>query len=314
MGIEDKGYGEKIIQEGTFWDRFEKEANEFGIPWWCDLRRATKLTKIVCGWMYDPRIEKILRGRCKNKLIKAASRTKGNVLDIGCGAGWLSLELARNGMAVNGIEISAKRLEIAREYLRNNLFKENFGSIDYQVADINRIKLKKDKYQSVVSWDTLHHIPTIDRLVKEIYLSLKPRCYFVIYDHIGLKKKNRILIRILQIPLTIFYKIRKLSGIKNVKKKAETGLGGARKIVESPFEDVTGEEMINPIKQYFELEIVETKLCFLANLANSLLGLPDVLKYFLMHLLKFIDDLLIKMHILEGEYIFIIGKSKKAAG
>ena len=310
----NRSYKQKTKEESLFWGEFEEETNKFGTPWWCDLRRATKLTKIVCGWMYDPRIEKILRGRCKNKLIEAASRTKGNVLDIGCGAGWLSLELARNGMAVNGIEISAKRLEIAKEYLRNNPFKENFGSINYQVADINRIKLKKDKYQSVVSWDTLHHIPAIDRLVKEIYLSLKPKCYFVIYDHIGLKKKNRILIRTLQIPLTIFYKIKQLLGTKNVKKKVETGLGGARKILESPFEDVTGEEMINPIKQYFELEIVETKLCFLANLANSLLDLPDVLKYSLMHLLKFIDNLLIKMHILEGEYIFIIGKSKKAAG
>ncbi len=92
MGIEDKGYGEKIIQEGTFWDRFEKEANEFGIPWWRDLRTATKLRQVMCSWMYGPKIEKILRGYHKKKLIEIALKKKGIVLDLGCGAGWLSVD------------------------------------------------------------------------------------------------------------------------------------------------------------------------------------------------------------------------------
>ena len=306
----NKNYERQITEESLFWDEFEEEANKFGIPWWCDLRRATKLSKVVCGWMYDPKIEKILRESCKNKLIETASRIKGNALDIGCGAGWLSLELARNGMDVDSFDISNKRIEIAKEYLKNNPFKEGFGSINYQVADINKINLEKSKYQSVVSWDTLHHIPAIDRLVKEIYESLKPNGYFVIYDHIGLRKKNRMLIKILRSPLVILSKIKKIFETGNIKKDLKSSLGQTGKIVRSPFEDITGEEMIGVIKKYFEIETLETQLCFLANLANDLLTLPEAIKYHFLLILKVIDDLLIKMHILKGEYIFIIAKKR----
>lgn len=303
-----QNYDQQITEENLFWGQFEKDANKFGIPWWCDLRRATKLSKVVCGWMYDPRIEKILRGSCKNRLIETASSIKGNVLDIGCGAGWLSLELARKGMDVDGIDVSNKRIEIAKEYLKENSFKKNFGSINYQIKDVNRIKLKKDKYQSVVSWDTLHHVPTIDRLTKEIYQSLKPNGYFVIYDHIGLMRRNRILIRVLQIPLAILSKIKKSFETESVKKKLKNSLSQSRKAAVSPFEDITGEEMIDVIRKYFEIETLETQLCFLSNLANDLLNLPDILKYYSLRILKFTDDLLIKTHILRGEYICIIAK------
>jgi len=309
--MEDKkSYKQKITEEDLYWGQFEEEANRFGIPWWCDLRRATKLSKVICGWMHDPKIESILRGRCKNRLIKIASSIKGNALDIGCGAGWLSLELARNGMDVDGFEISSKRIEIAKEYFRNNPFKEGFGSINYQIEDINKIKLKKEKYQSVVSWDTLHHIPEIDRLVKEIYDSLRPNGYFVIYDHIGLRKRNLIFIRILQIPLGVLSKMKKLFKGKKVKKRMKYDFIELKEITGSPFEDITGDEMIDVVKKYFKIEILQTKLCFLARLANGVLNLPNILKYHFLHILKFIDDLLIKMHILRGEYAFIIAKKR----
>lgn len=306
----DKSYNEKITQEAVFWGEFEEEANKFGIPWWCDLRRATKLSKAVCGWMYDPKIEEILRGFYKNKLIETASKVKGNVLDIGCGAGWLSLELARNGMDVDSFEISNKRIEIAKEYLKNNPFKEGFGSINYQIEDINKVRLEKDKYQSVVSWDTLHHIPAIYRVVKEIYDSLKPNGCFVIYDHIGLRRRNRVLIRILRIPFLILSKIKNLFKTENIKEDIKTNINQLKETVGAPFEDITGEEMIGAIKKYFEIEMLETQLCFLSSLANDLLNFPDILKYHLLRIFKFIDDLLIKMHILKGEYVFAIAKKK----
>ncbi len=140
-------YDARIAKEEMYWGEFEADANRHGVPWWCDLRRATKLAKVISGWMYDPKIEWILRGDCKAKLIAIASGVKGKALDLGCGAGWLSLELARRGMDVDGFEISDARLHIAREYLRDNLFKECFGSVNYQREDINKVSLKKNNYE-----------------------------------------------------------------------------------------------------------------------------------------------------------------------
>lgn len=300
-------YGARIAKEEMYWGEFEADANRHGVPWWCDLRRATKLAKVISGWMYDPKIEWILRGDCKAKLIAIASGVKGKALDLGCGAGWLSLELARRGMNVDGLEISDARLHIAREYLRGNLFKECFGSVNYQREDINKVSLKKNNYESAASWDTLHHIPEIERVIKEIHESLKPGGYFVLYDHIGLSKRNKMVIRILRIPFAV------CSMARNIFK---TGLNSPSdsplENITSPFEDITQEEMIIAIKKFFEIVSLETQLCFAGALANELVSFPDTLKYPLIGLFKLIDDALIRARILKGEYVFVI--ARKSAG
>lgn len=62
--------------------------------------------------------------------------------------------------------------------------------------------------------------------------------------------------------------------------------------------------MIEVIKKYFTVKEVRTTLSFSANIAPRV-RLDEPLKYRLVSLLKFLDDLLIKMKILRGEYVFI---------
>ena len=302
------GYNARIAQEERYWGEFEAEANRRGVPWWCDLRRATKLTKVISGWMYDPAMEMILRGNYKAKLIEIASGVKGNALDLGCGAGWLSLELARRGMQVDGFEISDTRLNIARGYLRNNIFKEGFGSINYQIEDINKVSLKKNNYESVASWDTLHHIPEAERVIREIYESLKPHGYFIFYDHIGLSKRNKMVIRMLRIPFAILSILRKILEGSKTKADLNPVPDGPGENAISPFEDITQEEMIEEAKRFFAIETLKTQLCFAGALANELIPLPDTIKYPLARLFKFIDDALIRTRILRGEYVFVIAR------
>lgn len=301
-------YDARIAKEEMYWGEFEADANRYGVPWWCDLRRATKLTKVVSGWMYDPKIEWILRGNCKAKLIAIASGVKGNALDLGCGAGWLSLELARRGMNVDGFEISDARLQIAREYLRDNVYKEGFGSVNYRMEDINKVSLRRNNYESAASWDTLHHIPEIERVIKEIHESLKPGGYFVLYDHIGLRKENQAVIKILRGPFAVFSMVSRIFKVRKAAEDPAPALEGPVKNMTSPFEDITGEEMIEAIKKFFEIDLLETQLCFAGALANELVSFPDTLKYPLLRLFKFIDDVLIMARILKGEYVFVIAR------
>ncbi len=302
------GYNARIAREERYWGEFEVEANRRGVPWWCDLRRATKLAKVISGWMYDPKIECILRGNYKAKLIEIASGVKGKALDLGCGAGWLSLELARRGMQVDGFEISDTRLNIAREYLRNNIFKEGFGSVNYQIQDINKISLKKNNYESAASWDTLHHIPETERVIREIYESLKPHGYFILYDHIGLSKRNKMVVRILRIPFAVLSIVRKILEGSKTKADLNPVPDSPGENLTSPFEDVTQEEMIEAAKRFFVIETLKTQLCFAGALANELIPLPDLIKYPLARLFKFIDDVLIRARILRGEYVFVIAR------
>jgi len=40
MSTGDKTHGDGTVLEGTSWDRFGGEANDCGIPYWRDLKRA----------------------------------------------------------------------------------------------------------------------------------------------------------------------------------------------------------------------------------------------------------------------------------
>ncbi len=307
-GVKGGDYPEKIRKEGVFWSNFELEANRFGIPWWCDLRRATKLSKPVGGWMHDPVIEAIMRGRLKNRLIEIASGRKGRVLDLGCGAGWLSLELARMGMDVDGYDISPERIRLARRYAEENPFRSGFGSVCYELQDINNIVLAEERYDAVVIWDTLHHIPDVEALMEKVGKALKKDGVLVLYDHIGLEEKNRALIRFLDIPFRIYRAIRKLVKRDRVEADRCPPSSAAAEAGASPFEDVTGHAMIDAVKKLFVITVFKTQLSFLSAYVDHFLGLPGKLKYAAVSMLKYLDDLLIAMRLLNGEYVFVVAK------
>ena len=309
----DNDYARDIEKECLFWGRFECEANKYGIPWWCDLRRATRLTKNVCGWMSDPVIENIVRGASKKTLISTALAQKGRVLDLGCGAGWLSLELARQGADVDAVEVSSQRIDIARYYLQNNPFTESFGSIQYLVSDLNMITLSAARYQTVVCWDTLHHIPELERLIKEVRDSLVPGGRFIVYDHIGLRRNNLRLLRVMRIPLHGISMVWRFLKGKRSDEAMTLSDRGIENGEASPFEDVTGEEMIGIIGKYFKVDAMTTQLSFLADLANDLFFLPRCVLYPVIWFLKRIDDALILLRIVRGEYVFISARTKEGS-
>src|SRR5947207_4144255 len=128
----------------------------------------------------------------------AISRPGVRILDLGCGAGWLSLELARLGAHVTGIDISPTNLAIGRYMAETNsrnfpfLYQrfaglpcklEDFGSVEYVYGDLNRVDFPIHEYDAVVVADSLHHITNIERLVEQVRHTLKPGGRFVGIDH-----------------------------------------------------------------------------------------------------------------------------------
>ncbi len=307
MSENHNSYDDKLAQEAEFWGRFEADAIQHGIPWWCDLRRATKLSKSISGWMHDPKIEEILRGRSKRRLIAMASEKKGTVLDLGCGSGWLALELARNGMQVDAYDISPDRIAVAKHFLKNNPFKDGFGNVSYEVRDINTINLDKNRYDAVVVWDSLHHILSLEKIMEEISGSLKPYGRLIILDHIGFDLSYP-LVRLLK---NIFYPVGRrvkkvISSLRSVSDPVLANDDGEKPL--SPFEDVTGMEMVDIIKRKFFITDMYTQICISSAAVNNLTNLPYFIKYPLCRLIKFIDDMLIALGLLKGEYVFIAAR------
>lgn len=310
---QNQSYEELIAEEALFWDKkVEEQLADGMIP---DIRRAVKKKKVI-NFYDDPELEKILRGDIRSLIIEKACEIKGRALDLGCGVGWLSLELARNGMRVDGIDISRKRIAVAQSYLEVAPKGENFGSINFIVADLNKIVLEKSAYEAVVVWDALHHIPEIERLVKEVRKALKPGGNFLVLDSIGPSRLGSFLSNFLYflLPTDRDY-LEKLKLIpKYFKKyfKVKTMEVERTNIEESsPFEGVTGIEMVEIIRKNFCIKEMRTLLAFSIPLAAPL-KFREPFKYKLVSIMKALDDFFIRMKILRGAQVFIWAKKEES--
>jgi ubiquinone/menaquinone biosynthesis C-methylase UbiE len=92
-----------------------------------------------------------------------------SVLEIGCGAGIDSLEFARNGAKVTSIDFTDNAVTLTKE-----LAKEAGFSLDVSRGDAKKLSFADNTFDCVYSYGVLHHIPDINRALKEIHRVLKP--------------------------------------------------------------------------------------------------------------------------------------------
>lgn len=89
------------------------------------------------------------------------------VLDIGCGAGFLSNELARHGFEVTGLDTSTQSLTLARHY-------DSTHTVNYAVGDARNLAYPSAAFDVACAMDFLEHVVTPNTVVAEISRVLKP--------------------------------------------------------------------------------------------------------------------------------------------
>jgi 2-polyprenyl-6-hydroxyphenyl methylase/3-demethylubiquinone-9 3-methyltransferase len=89
------------------------------------------------------------------------------VLDVGCGAGFLANELARNGFQVTGIDASEGSLDVARRH-------DSTGSVDYRSGDALYLTFPDQSFDVVCAMDFLEHVESPERVVSEAARVLAP--------------------------------------------------------------------------------------------------------------------------------------------
>jgi ubiquinone/menaquinone biosynthesis C-methylase UbiE len=99
-----------------------------------------------------------------------------NALELGCGTGFFSLNLKQAGVVdrVSVTDISAGMVSAARENARRLGFE-----IDGRVADAESIPYPDNSFDVVVGHAILHHIPDVERALREVLRVLKPGGRFV---------------------------------------------------------------------------------------------------------------------------------------
>ncbi len=91
------------------------------------------------------------------------------ILDIGCGFGWFELNALKRGVSkIIGVEFSEKDLETANKHI-------NEKKIDFCVGNAIDLPFKNRKFDCLVSWEVLEHIPknTEVKMFKEAARVLK---------------------------------------------------------------------------------------------------------------------------------------------
>ncbi|MDB5260269.1 MAG: Methyltransferase type 11 [Candidatus Nomurabacteria bacterium] len=112
-----------------------------------------------------------------DKLEKVVKLKNKRVLEIGCGVGTRSIQIAKRSKHLTAIEPSTKLIQEAKK--TNSL--EN---IDYQVGKAEKLKFSKGMFDAVIFTLSLHHVPPvkINNAIKEANRVVKKGGYIVFLE------------------------------------------------------------------------------------------------------------------------------------
>jgi 2-polyprenyl-6-hydroxyphenyl methylase/3-demethylubiquinone-9 3-methyltransferase len=95
-------------------------------------------------------------------------------LEVGCGGGILSEEIARMGFETTGIDPSAPSLDIAREHA-----KQSGLDIKYDEGTGEALPYANSEFDAVFCCDVLEHVRDLPKVMSEISRVLKPGGVFI---------------------------------------------------------------------------------------------------------------------------------------
>ena len=116
-------------------------------------------------WNWDSPAGK-LRWARRVKMLISHLKPGMAVLELGCGTGTFTRELARSGAEVVAIDVSPELLEIARANC-------SAPNIQYQIQNAYELSYSQGAFDSVVGSSVLHHLE-IKEALRDIYRVLKP--------------------------------------------------------------------------------------------------------------------------------------------
>jgi SAM-dependent methyltransferase len=102
----------------------------------------------------------------------------GMLLDIGCGSGIYFEALALRAGSVHGVDSSPEMIAVARAFCRERRL-DHFLSV---AGSAERLPYPADTFDTVIAMDVLHHVPSADQVLDEVYRVLKPGGKFFVFE------------------------------------------------------------------------------------------------------------------------------------
>jgi SAM-dependent methyltransferase len=281
---------------------------------WGDVRKDPQNPQI---W-HDAGLFEIFFGKEYRRMVDAAVASGPRVLELGCGEGNLTLELASKGMQVTGIDLSPDRIGRAQARADKLQIDPTFIT-----GDLNTLELPRDSFDCIVAHDSLHHILKLGRLCDEVKKSLRPGGRFLVIDYIGMGIVRRLAAGFLYAllptyqPYSAKWRLRKRLGAflasEQKKRKSLEHVSSGALHQDSPFEEISQSSIVMEIARRFDIREQQSFCPFWFYLVAKVRMFPS-LRYPMARFLKSFDDLILNLHLARGAYIWIDAHKPSSAG
>jgi len=162
------------------WAALTRRAIGGGVPFWVD--RPGYYADLVAGnGRAQLAAERILVEPGFRWVVERTRRHGGRVLVLACGFGALSLELARAGLEVVGVDDNPQAIEMAAALAAL----EPGLALRYGSQDFEGLTLPPSEFDVVCAWQTLHHQELSPRIAHQIWRALRPGGEAVLQDFLG---------------------------------------------------------------------------------------------------------------------------------
>ena len=104
-------------------------------------------------------------------MLRRASLPAGaKVLEVGCGPGLLSVDLAALGYGGTGVDIAPAMIERCKRLA----MELGITSWDYRIGDVESLGVSEGSFDIVVAAGVIEYLPTDECMLKEVWRALKP--------------------------------------------------------------------------------------------------------------------------------------------